>query len=151
LQQLLFALTRRAIRVNPNAADLIRISAQRQSARPPTKHATAWCAAWNSRDLDAIMTHYAEDVEFSSPTVVTRWGHADGWLHGKAKLRENFAIGIKAPSLYFELVDVLLGVDAICVIYRRETGALVSDLVEIDEHGHGRRVFACYGRPPAQA
>jgi hypothetical protein len=60
--------------------------------------ATAWCNAWNNRDLDAIMTHYAEDVAFSSPTVVARWGLADGWLHGKAKLRDNFAIGVKAPG-----------------------------------------------------
>ena len=111
--------------------------------------AAAWCAAWNARDLDAIMAHYADDVAFSSPTVVARWSHADGWLRGKAKLRENFAIGVKAPALRFELVDVLLGVDAMCVIYRRETGALVSDLVEFNAHGHGLRVFACYGQSPA--
>ena len=106
--------------------------------------ATAWCNAWNNRDLDAIMTHYAEDVAFSSPTVVARWGLADGWLHGKAKLRDNFAIGVKAPGLHFELIDVLLGVNAMCVVYRRETGMLVSDLVEFDEHGHGKRVVTCY-------
>jgi hypothetical protein len=109
--------------------------------------AAAWCAAWNNSNLDAIMTHYAEDVAFSSPTVVTRWGRADGWLHGKAKLRDNFAIGVKATGLHFELVDVLLGVDAMCIIYRRETGVLVTDLVELDDHGHGKRVFACYGQP----
>jgi ketosteroid isomerase-like protein len=37
-----------------------------------------WCDAWNCRDLDGIMLHYADDVEFSSPTVVKRWGIADG-------------------------------------------------------------------------
>ena len=70
--------------------------------------AAAWCAAWNSRDLDAIMSHYAEDVAFSSPTVVARWGIADGWLRGKPKLRDNFAVGVNAPDLHFELIDVLL-------------------------------------------
>jgi hypothetical protein len=78
--------------------------------------AATWCAAWNSRDLDAIMTHYVEDVTFSSPTVVSRWGYTDGWLCRKAKLRENFAVGVKAPGLRFELVDVLVGVNAICII-----------------------------------
>jgi hypothetical protein len=111
--------------------------------------AAACSTAWNHRDIDAIMTHYADDVVFSSPTVVKRWGHADGWLHGKAKLCENFAIGVRAPGLSFELVDVFLGVHAMCIIYRRESGALVSDLVELDEHGHGRRVLACYGEPAA--
>ncbi len=111
--------------------------------------AGAWCDAWNRRDLDAIMDHYADDVAFSSPTVVKRWGIADGWLRGKAKLRENFAIGVKAPNLRFELIDVLLGVSSMCVVYRRETGALVADLVEFDGEGKGLRVIACYGSSPS--
>jgi ketosteroid isomerase-like protein len=110
-----------------------------------------WCDAWNRGDLDAIMHHYAEDVEFSSPTVVKRWNVADGWLRGKARLRENFAIGTKAPNLHFELIDVLLGVNSMCVVYRRETGALVTDLVELDDNGKGRRVIACYGSPSLPA
>lgn len=108
-----------------------------------------WCDAWNRRDLDAIMDHYADDVEFSSPTVVKRWGIADGWLRGKGKVRENFAIGVAAPDLHFELIDVLLGLNSVCVVYRRENGALVSDLVELNEHGKARRVVACYGSAPA--
>ena len=112
------------------------------------KAAQDWCDAWNRRDLDAIMDHYSDGVEFSSPTVIKRWGIADGWLRGKAKVRENFAIGVKASNLRFELVDVLLGVNSMCVVYRRESGALVTDLVELDDKGKGRRVIACYGSPP---
>jgi hypothetical protein len=114
------------------------------------KAAQDWCDAWNRRDLDAIMDHYSDDVEFSSPTIIKRWGIADGWLRGKAKVRENFAIGVKAPNLRFELVDVLLGVNSMCVVYRRESGALVTDLVELDDNGKGRRVTACYGSPPTK-
>jgi hypothetical protein len=33
------------------------------------------------------------------------------------------------------------------VVYRRESGALVTDLVELDANGKGRRVTACYGSP----
>jgi hypothetical protein len=36
----------------------------------------------------------------------------------------------------------------VCVVYRRESGALVTDLVELDDDGKGRRVIACYGSPP---
>jgi len=49
--------------------------------------------------------------------------------------------------LRFELVDVLTGVNTMCVIYRRETGLLVSDLVELDSQMKGRRVVACYSSP----
>lgn len=115
------------------------------------KIAESWCAAWNARNLDAIMAYYADDVAFSSPTVLARWGHVDGWLHGKAELRENFTIGVAAPGLRFELVDVLLGVDMMCVIYRRENGVLVSDLVELNAQGLGRRVIACYGQRTANS
>ena len=109
--------------------------------------AQEWCDAWNRRDLDAIMQHYSDDVELSSPIIIKRWGIADGWLRGKAKVRENFSIGVKAPNLHFELVDVLLGVNTMCVVYRRENGALVTDLIELDAKGKGRRVVACYGEP----
>ncbi len=42
-----------------------------------------WVAAWNRRDLDGIMTHYAENVEFWSPTVITRLGIASGKIEDR--------------------------------------------------------------------
>jgi len=57
-------------------------------------------------------------------------------------------MGVKVSNLRFEFVDVLLGVNAMCVVYRRESGAIVTDLVELDDNGKGRRVIACYGSPP---
>jgi len=32
--------------------------------------AKGWIQAWNQRDLEAILSHYTEDVEFQSPLVV---------------------------------------------------------------------------------
>lgn len=107
-----------------------------------------WCEAWNRRDLDAVMGHYAEDVAFCSPTVVKRWGIASGWLHGKARLRENFAVGMAIAELRFDLLDVVVGVTSMCVIYRRETGQTVTDTVEFGEDGKALRVVACYGVRP---
>ena len=31
--------------------------------------AEAWIAAWNRRDVDAVLTHYADDAEFVSPVA----------------------------------------------------------------------------------
>ena len=111
--------------------------------------AAAECDAWNRRDLEAIMMRYAENVALSSPAVVGRMGRADGWLHGKAKVREYFAIGLKTPGLHFELVDILFGVNAICMIFRRETGVTVSDIFEFDDQDRVIRLLACYGRQAA--
>src|ERR1700722_6750570 len=112
------------------------------------KLAEEWCDAWNRKDLDAVMAHYTDNVAFSSPTVVKRWGIADGWLHGSIRLRENFAIGIAVEGLRFDLIDVVIGVRSMCIVYRRETGQVVSDTVELDEQGKAARVVACYGAKP---
>lgn len=109
--------------------------------------AIAWCDAWNRRDLDGVMTHYADAVEFSSPTVQQRWARSDGWLRGKDELRANFAIGIAKERLHFEFIDILFGANTACILYRRENGAVVADLIEFDGAGHAVRVVACYGMP----
>lgn len=99
-----------------------------------------WCAAWNRRDLDAVMAHYADDVVLTSPVAVIRLGLADGTVRGKAAVRDYFAIGMQAPDLHFDLQDVLLGVDGMAILYRRENGAMVLDTAELDAHGKARRV-----------
>ena len=112
--------------------------------------AKAWIDAWNRRDLPAIMDHYAEAVVFSSPTVTRRWGAATGGiLRGKERLRDHFARGLAAyPSLRFELLDVLIGVDGITILYRRETGALVADVLVVDADGRALSATAYYSAKP---
>lgn len=109
--------------------------------------AVAWVDAWNRRDLEAILAHYADDVTVCSPRVVERLGAPDGWLRGKAALREYFAQGLSNAALRFDLVDVAIGVGAMTVVYRRENGALVTDCAELDGEGRIRRMIACYGPP----
>lgn len=103
-----------------------------------------WCAAWNARDLDAVMAHYAEAVALCSPLVVKRLGRADGWLRGKGEVRAYFERGMGNPALRFDLEDVRLGVNAMVVLYRRENGMRVADASELDEAGLIRRMVAGY-------
>jgi len=107
--------------------------------------AAGWCEAWNRRDLDAIMAHYSEDVAFRSPGVVERWNLADGWLHGRTKLRDNFTLALQTAGLHLTPVEVLLGVLTLCVLYRRETGALVCEMMELNPEGLVYRVVATHG------
>lgn len=108
------------------------------------QRAKAWCDAWNARDLDAVMDHYAKDVMVCSPLVVQRLGYADGWFRGKSELRDYFAVGMGNDALHFEFEDVRLGVDAMVVLYRRESGMRVSDTVEMNKAGEITRMIACY-------
>lgn len=112
--------------------------------------AADWIDAWNARDLERVLAHYADDVAICSPLVAERLGVEDGWLRGKEQLRAYFSAGMRKPQLRFELVEVLSGVQAYTVLYRRETGTLVTDCVELDAHGRIVRMVASYGAPPAQ-
>ncbi|GII54760.1 hypothetical protein Pth03_31490 [Planotetraspora thailandica] len=109
-----------------------------------------WVDAWNRRDLEAILGHYADDVEFQASTVVARWNRPDGVLRGKDELRRQFTRGLElAPGLRFQLEDVLLTPDGYAVVYLRENGNRVVDAVELGADGRAIRVHAYYGRPQA--
>lgn len=103
-----------------------------------------WIAAWNRRDLEAVLAHYAEDVEVISPLVVERLGRKDGKLNGKAELRDYFATGMKNDALHFDYEDVRIGVGAMVVLYTRENGRRVADTMELDASGKAKRMVACY-------
>ncbi|HUC61138.1 MAG TPA: nuclear transport factor 2 family protein [Alphaproteobacteria bacterium] len=107
--------------------------------------AEQWIAAWNSRDLDRIMEHYAVDVEFEANTVVRRWHKEDGKLVGAAALREHFRLGLElSPGLRFDLEEVFTLPSGYAVLYRRDNGNRVIDVVELDRDGKARRVKAFY-------
>ena len=107
--------------------------------------AERWIGAWNARDLDRIMEHYAEDVEFEANTVIRRWNKPDGKLRGLAELRDHFRLGLElAPNLHFQIEDVFLSPSGYAVLYRRENNNRVLDVVELNSEGKARRVKAFY-------
>jgi ketosteroid isomerase-like protein len=100
------------------------------------KIAEDWIDAWNRHDLDAIMAHYTDDIEFWSPLVISRLGIASGKLEGKTQLRAYFARGLETiPNLHFELRQVLVGADSITIYYQRESGKLVAEMSVLNEAG----------------
>lgn len=103
-----------------------------------------WCDAWNRRDLEAVLAHYADGIELRSPLVVKRLGRADGTLRGKTELRAYFAVGMSNPALRFEFEDVRICVNAMTILYRRDKGIRASDTMELDGEGRAVRMIACY-------
>jgi ketosteroid isomerase-like protein len=101
--------------------------------------------AWNAHDLEAIIACYADDVELVVSTAVRRWGRPDGRLHGRDELREHFSLGLElAPDLRFAEEALMLAPDGYALLYRRENGNRVLDVVELDAAGLARRVHAYY-------
>lgn len=108
-----------------------------------------WIQAWNDRDLDRIISHYTSDLEFSSPLVVRRMGLPSGRLHGVASLSEYFAKGLEGSMrIHFELVTVAIGPTGMCMVYRRESGATVCEVLEVNEQGRIQSACVYYDRDP---
>jgi hypothetical protein len=107
--------------------------------------AAEWIAAWNSHDLEVILTHYAEDVELRSP-VAQRLLQGDGTVRGKAALRDYFELGLKAyPHLRFDLVEALWGIETIVISYVNNVrGSKTAEVMLINEAGKIRGVWANY-------
>jgi hypothetical protein len=92
-----------------------------------------WVDAWNRHDLDAIVSHYADPPEHSSPLIVERLGRADGTIRSAEELRAYFQRGLEgAPPLRFELLDVFPGVSSVAVLYRNHRGKTVLEVMYLD-------------------
>ena len=108
--------------------------------------AEAWIGAWNSHDLEEIMSHYADDVTLVSPTAAALLGDPSGEVKGKAALRAYFRKGLEVyPNLRFELFDVMWGVTSIVLCYTNQRGTKSAELMELDGRGQVTRVIANYG------
>ena len=103
-----------------------------------------WVDAWNSRDLDTVMMHYADDVSVCSSLVKRRLNNSDGWFHGKSALRDYFAVEMGNPDLQFTLKSVHVGVQSTSTVYARENGIQVVDTIELNADGLTTRMVACY-------
>jgi predicted ester cyclase len=104
-----------------------------------------WIAAWNAHDLDAIMSHYDEAIELTSP-VASRLLAGDGKVVSKPSLRAYFQRGLDAyPNLHFELKDVLLGLQSVVLYYTNQNGTHSAEFMELSPNGKVKRVVAHYG------
>jgi ketosteroid isomerase-like protein len=107
--------------------------------------ANDWVAAWNSHDLDWIMTHYEDDVELTSPSAAQLLGTPDGKVAGKANVRAYFQRGLEAyPQLHFHLEDVLWGVNSLLLYYTNQKGTRTGEFMELSVDGKVVRVVANY-------
>jgi hypothetical protein len=97
----------------------------------PKKFAREWIAAWNAHDLDAILSHYSEDVVLTSPIAASFLNDPSGTVRGKAALDSYFQRGLEAnPNLRFELLDVMHGLSSVVLCYVNQRGTKSAEFME---------------------
>jgi hypothetical protein len=107
--------------------------------------ALEWIKAWNLHDLDAIMSHYDDDVVLTSPVAAKLLNCPSGTVEGKPALREYFRRGLEVyPKLNFELLEVMHGVNSIVLCYRNQNGTTTAEFMELGRNGKVIRVVANY-------
>jgi hypothetical protein len=72
----------------------------------PHTFAQTWADAWNRRDIEAVLAHFANDVKFTSPTALVVTGNAV--VRGKQALRAYWLAALaKVDSITFTVDRVL--------------------------------------------
>jgi ketosteroid isomerase-like protein len=108
--------------------------------------AREWIAAWNAHDLERVLSHYASDVELSSPLAAERVPGSGGYVRGEAALRLYWEPALAAnPDLHFELEAVLTAVDGCTILYRNHRGQLVAESLFWNDAGLVTRAAVAYG------
>lgn len=107
--------------------------------------AQEWIESWNSHDLASILSHYSEDVEFTSPFVVKLLGDKSGTFSGKDALRSYFENALSEyPDLVFEPLRVLTGVDSLTIYYKSVMAMLAVEVMILDKDGKISKVIVHY-------
>ncbi len=90
----------------------------------------SWVKAWNAHDLERVLSHFSNEVVFSSPVAAQLLAGSDGVIRGKQALREYWEEGLRRiPDLHFEIEGVYIGVEALVINYRNQKGGLVNEVL----------------------
>lgn len=114
----------------------------RAPAPDPAAFSTAWAAAWNAHDIDALLAHFHDDVVFTSPVAAQIVPGSGGVIRGKDALRAYWSEGLRLiPDLHFTVERVFAGVGVLVISYRNQRGNLVDEVLVFGDglvvEGHG--------------
>jgi ketosteroid isomerase-like protein len=105
-----------------------------------------WIDAWNSHDLDKILSHYTDDFIMESPLALKRLPETGGVVKGKEAVRAYWKMGLELiPDLFFEVYEVLVGVNGITIYYiNHATGRKTAEVLFLNNEGKAYKGFAYY-------
>jgi hypothetical protein len=110
-----------------------------------TNFTKEWIDGWNSHDIDKIMIHYDESIDFTSPFIVELNNDPNGRISNKKDLKDYFSRALnKYPDLHFQLLNTLLSVNSLIIYYQSINNMIAAEYFEFNDHGKIIRVKAHY-------
>lgn len=107
--------------------------------------AQIWVDAWNSHDLENILSHYSEDIEITTPMIALATGGKESSLQGKEAVREYWKKALeKFPDLHFDLIQSTAGVDSVALFYKSIMDKHAVEVMFFNEEGLISRMYAHY-------
>lgn len=111
------------------------------------KFAHEWLEAWNQHNVELIMKHYADNIEFCSPVVQKVLGDPQGVVRGIDNLRDYFSRQLKKFStLKFQLLDVFASPQSVVLYYKINRGLLCAEVMILNSEMKATKVFANYDK-----
>jgi ketosteroid isomerase-like protein len=110
-----------------------------------------WAAAWSKRDVVAVLNHFADDVQFTSPIAHQLMGTST--VRGKAALAEYWQQALtQIQQLLFTVESIVFDSQtqrlAIIYISQTETRTVrASEIMQFGEDGKIIKAEALYGAP----
>src|SRR5215469_13425195 len=99
-----------------------------------------WVEAWNSRDLERVLTLYSEDAEMTSDRIPALGFDASGTVRGKDSLRAYWGKTLTLiANLHFTLIDTYVSPDSVVVFYQNERGNKICEYLRLDVAGKIRQ------------
>jgi hypothetical protein len=104
--------------------------------------ARRWVRAWNDRDVEAVLSDFADDTVFTSPLAARVVPGSGGVIRGKEALRHYWTEGMRQnPELHFELIGAYFGVNTIAIRFRTQDGTDRCEILTFSgglvQSGHG--------------
>ncbi len=109
------------------------------------RFAEHWVEAWNRHDLEAVLSHYTDDFEMTTPMIQRVLGLAAGTLKGKKAVGDYWKAALrKMPDLRFSLIEVAAGVDTVSIYYDAGSGRRAIETFFFDNAGKVFKALATY-------
>ena len=118
----------------------------------PHAFVSAWLAAWNTLDVEAVLAHFHDDASFDSPIAQQLIPDSKGKLQGKQALRTYWSQALAlVPDLHFSLLGIYAGVDSLVIHYQNQKGVAVNEVLLLKDGKvvHGYATYALAASNPA--